>query len=81
VLLDDINVSLPEWKWQLLEEIIFQLYNRRAYIFLTSNSSLEELRNSLSGAIWSRLEERTLMQEFPKGEDVRRKLKRERLGV
>ena len=81
VLLDDINVSLPEWKFQLLEEILFQLYNRGAYIFLTSNSSLEELRNSLSGAIWSRLEERTLMQEFPTGEDVRKRLKREKLGV
>ena len=79
VLLDDINVSLPEWKFQLLEEILFQLYNKGAYIFLTSNSSLEELRNSLSGAIWSRLEESTLMQEFPKGEDVRKRIKREKL--
>jgi len=79
VLLDDINVSLPEWKFQLLEEILFQLYNRGAFIFLTSNSSLEELRKMLSGAIWSRLEERTLMQEFPKEEDVRKRLKRERL--
>ncbi len=79
VLLVDLNISLPEWKWQLLEEILFQLYNRGAYIFLTSNSSLEELKNSLSGAIWSRLEERTLMQEFPEGEDVRKRLKREKL--
>jgi DNA replication protein DnaC len=81
VLLDDINISLPEWKFQLLEEILFQLYNRGAYIFLTSNSSLEELRNSLSGAIWSRLEERCIFQEFPEGEDVRKRLKKERLGV
>jgi len=81
VLLDDINVSLPEWKVQLLEEILFQLYNRRVLIFLTSNSSREELKQILSGAIWSRLEERTLMQEFPAGEDIRRKLKKERLGV
>ena len=77
VLLDDINISLPEWKVQLLEEILFQLYNRGALIFLTSNSSLEELRQMLSGAIWSRLEERTLMQEFPTGEDVRRLKKAE----
>ena len=81
VLLDDINVSLPDWKVQLLEEILFQLYNRRVYIFLTSNSSREELKQILSGAIWSRLEERTLTQEFPAGEDIRRKLKKERLGV
>jgi len=79
VLLDDINVSLPEWKVQLLEEVIFQLYNKGALIFLTSNSSLEELRNLLSGAIWSRLEERTLMQEFPQGEDVRKLRKMEAL--
>jgi len=75
VLLDDINISLPEWKVQLLEEVIFQLYNRGALIFLTSNSSLEELRQMLSGAIWSRLEERCLFQEFPEGEDVRKVLK------
>jgi hypothetical protein len=81
ILLDDINVSLPEWKWQLLEEILFRLYNRGAFIFLTSNSSLEELRNSLSGAIWSRLEERCIFQEFPEGEDIRRRLKKERLEV
>ena len=79
VLLDDINISLPEWKIQLLEEILFQLYNRGAYIFLTSNSSLEELKQLLSGAIWSRLEERTLMQEFPQGEDVRKVLKKKTL--
>jgi len=79
VLLDDINISLPEWKIQLLEEILFQLYNRGAYIFLTSNSSLEELKTLLSGAIWSRLEERTLMQEFPTGEDVRKLRKMEAL--
>jgi len=54
VLLDDINVSLPDWKIQLLEEILFQLYNKGALIFLTSNSSREELRGLLSGAIWSR---------------------------
>jgi len=77
VLLDDINISLPEWKVQLLEEVIFQLYNRGALIFLTSNSSLEELRQMLSGAIWSRLEERCLFQEFPTGEDVRRLRKAE----
>ena len=79
VLLDDINISLPEWKIKLLEEILFQLYNRGSFIFLTSNSSLEELRNLLSGAIWSRLEERTLMQEFPQGEDVRKLRKMEAL--
>ncbi len=79
VLLDDINISLPEWKFQLLEEIIFQLYNKGAFIFLTSNSSLEELKNSLSGAIWSRLGERCLFQEFSQGEDIRKKLKREKL--
>jgi DNA replication protein DnaC len=72
---------LPEWKWQLLEEIIFQLYNRGAFIFLTSNSSLEELRQSLSGAIWSRLEERCIFQEFPQGEEVRKRLKKEKLEV
>ena len=81
VLLDDINISLPEWKRQLLEEIIFHLYNRGAYIFLTSNSSKEELRGLLSGAIWSRLEERCIFQEFPAGEDIRRILKKERLGI
>jgi len=81
VLLDDINVSLPDWKVQLLEEILFQLYNRRVLIFLTSNSSREELKQILSGAIWSRLEEKCIFQEFPAGEDVRKRLKKERLGV
>jgi len=79
VLLDDINISLPEWKIQLLEEILFQLYNRGVLIFLTSNSSLEELKTFLSGAIWSRLEERCLFQEFPEGEDVRKLRKMEAL--